>query len=125
MISVSTKGTFDKTIKYLNKAKEGIKLAPFHRYGRKGVEALSNATPVRTGLTASSWSYEIVQNGDEVQLIFNNSNLNKGVNVALIIQLGHGTRNGGYVQGIDYVNPAMQHIFTSLLDEIWKELKGS
>lgn len=95
------------------------------KYGRRGVEALSNATPVDTGLTASSWYYEI--NRDEqnqtVTLSFNNSNVvDDWCNVAIILQYGHGTRNGGYVEGVDYINPALQPIFNKIADEAWEEV---
>ncbi len=92
------------------------------RYGLRGVEALSAATPVRTGMTAISWSYDIVQNEDGYSIIWKNDNINKYVNIALILQYGHATRNGGYVQGIDYINPALKPIFDELAKAAWKEV---
>lgn len=94
------------------------------KYGRMGVQALKAATPVRTGKTASSWFYEIVKNQNETSIQWSNSNVNKGVNIAIIIQMGHGTRNGGYVVGRDYINPALAPIFDQMADEIFKEVSA-
>ena len=91
------------------------------KYGKMGVEALRNATPVDTGITASSWSYEIQNEGDRVSLSFFNTSENKGVYIAIILQYGHGTGTGGWVEGRDYINPAVQPIFDQIADELWKE----
>ena len=93
----------------------------FNKYGQKGVQALSSATPVDSGKTASSWNYEI----RGTSIYWTNDNINKGVNIAVILQYGHGTRNGGYVQGRDYINPAIRPIFDSMVDEIWKEVTSA
>lgn len=96
------------------------------KYGRIGVEALSSATPKNTGKTADSWHYEIVENGKHsVSIVWSNSNLNKGVNIALILQYGHGTRQGGYVQGIDYINPAVRPVFDDISQKAWEEVTRS
>ena len=124
MISVEHKGDFSRTINFLNEKKNAIHNLDLDKYGARGVEALSAATPELTGKTASSWYYEI--STDEYgnpSLEWRNSNVNKGVNIALIIQYGHGTKEGVYVQGIDYINPAMAPILDSLAKSIWKEVK--
>lgn len=95
------------------------------RYAQQGVEALSNATPIKTGKTAASWGYEIIQNKGSLSVVWINRNVNKGVNIAVILQLGHGTKNGGYVVGIDYINPALRPIFEQLANAAWKEVTSS
>ncbi len=94
------------------------------RYGQLGVEALSAATPLESGETASSWSFEIERGTNQTAIRWINSNTNQGVNIAIILQYGHGTNGGGYVEGIDYINPAMKPIFDSMADELWKEVAG-
>ena len=122
MIKIIQKGDFKKSITYMEKLKEAIRLNAFDKYGREGVSALSSATPVDSGKTASSWYYEITRENGSVSITFNNSNVNKGVPIAIILQLGHGTRNGGWVEGRDYINPAIQPIFDKLADEAWEEV---
>ena len=95
MITFRQKGDFSKLTSFLERAKEAIKLGDLDKYGREGVAALSSATPVRTGLTANSWYYEIERQNGSVSITFNNSNVNKGVPIAIILQYGNGTRNGG------------------------------
>lgn len=97
--------------------------AILHRYGKLGVQYLREATPKRTGATANAWSYKIEQGRGTYKLVFENSNTNKGVNIAVILQYGHGTRNGGYVQGIDYINPASQRVFEQMVRDLWAEVK--
>lgn len=92
------------------------------KFGQKGVAALQAATPKDTGKTADSWTYDIVQSGDRVSIVWSNTNVNDGVNIAVILQYGHGTGNGGYVEGIDYINPAMRSIFQNIADEAWREM---
>lgn len=123
MIHVEHKGNFDKTMNFLAKARK-FNLKSLDKYGKEGVQALSLATPKDTGLTAASWYYEIVNNGKAVEIHWLNSNIVDYVNIALILQYGHGTRNGGYVEGIDYINPAMRDIFNRMADSAWKELTG-
>lgn len=122
MITVTTKGDYKKLSSHLEKLKHVFKASKLDKYGQRGVQALTAATPKDTGKTASSWSYEVIQNGKETRLVFSNSHVNKGVNIAIILQLGHGTRRGGYVEGLDYINPSMRHVFTEMKDEIWKEV---
>ena len=124
-ITFRQKGDFSKLNSFLAKAKEKIKLSDLDRYGREGVSALASATPVDTGKTADSWSYEITRSGDRVSLSFNNSNIQNGVPIAIILQYGHATRNGGWVQGRDYINPAIRPIFDKIAEEAWKEVSKS
>ena len=122
LIYFSEKGNFNKITSFFEKLREGIHLGILNKYGRQGVDALRSSTPVDTGLTSDSWYYKILQRTDSVELAFYNSNVNDGVNIAIILQYGHGTKNGGYVQGVDYINPAMRSIFERIADEAWKEL---
>ena len=96
-----------------------------NRYGAAGVKALSAATPYDTGRTASSWNYEIEQDADGYTIYWSNSHFNKGVNIALILQYGHGTGTGGYVQGIDYINPSMSPIFDKIANDAWNEVRNA
>ena len=122
MIKVTQKGNFEKITTYLVRSKNEDILKNLDNFGRRGVEALRNATPVDTGLTAASWYYEITQQGNRTTLTFRNSNVNDYVNVAIILQYGHGTGTGGWVEGRDYINPAIQPIFDKIPDEVWKEV---
>lgn len=122
MISFRQKGDFSKLNRYFEKLKEAAKIGVLDKYGRAGVEALSSATPTRTGVTAASWSYKINRKNGGISLDFYNSNVNKGVPIAIIIQYGHGTGTGGWVEGIDYINPAIQPLFKKLADDAWKEV---
>ena len=120
MISFRHKGDFSKATSSLEKIKEAAKLGILDKYGRAGVAALSSATPLKSGKTASSWDYEIEHSASSSKIIFTNSNINKGVNIAIILQYGHGTGTGGWVQGRDYINLAIQPIFDQIADEAWK-----
>ena len=120
MIGFRHKGDFSKTTNFLKKAKNGLDMRSLDEYGRKGVEALKSATPVDTGLTASSWYYKIERSSTDVKLLFCNSNIQNGVPIAIILQLGHGTRHGGWVEGRDYINPAIQPIFDEISNNLWK-----
>lgn len=122
MIKFRQKGDFSKLTHYLEKVKEIVKLGDLDKYGREGVAALASATPVDTGLTASSWRYEIQHGNDSVSITFYNDNIQNGVPIAIILQYGHGTRNGGYVQGRDYINPAIKPIFDKITEDAWKEV---
>jgi len=122
MITFRQKGDFSKLNGYLERIKNVVKLGDLDRYGREGVEALSSATPKDSGLTASSWFYEITHDKESVSITFKNSNINKGVPIAIILQLGHGTRNGGWVEGRDYINPAIRPVFDKIADEAWEEV---
>ena len=122
MISFRHKGDFSKADRYLEKLRESVKLGVLDKYGRAGVAALSSATPVDTGLTANSWFYEIEHSSGSDKIVFNNSNNQNGVPIAIILQYGHGTGTGGWVQGRDYINPAIQPIFDQMTKEVWKEV---
>lgn len=115
-------GNFDKTNRFLKKLKEREFLKKLDEWGRMGVDALSSATPVDTGTTAASWSYEIHSSGNSTVIEWCNSNTNKGISIALLIQYGHGTASGGYVAGRDYINPAMKPVFDKIAEEAWKEV---
>lgn len=122
MINIRQKGDFSKLTKYLERVKEVVKIGELDKYGRQGVAALKSATPVDTGRTADSWYYKINRQNGKISIDFCNSNMNKGVSIAIILQYGHGTRNGGWVQGIDYINPAMKPIFEKIANDAWKEV---
>ena len=122
MIKFRQKGDFSKLTRYLEKVKEVVKLGDLDKYGRAGVAALASATPVDTGLTASSWYYEISNKNGYAMISFHNSNIQNGVPIAIILQYGHGTRNGGWVEGRDYINPAIRPIFDRIADDAWKEV---
>ena len=122
MITFRQKGDFSKLTSFLERAKEAVRIGDLDKYGREGVAALSSATPVRTGLTANSWYYEIEHQNGSVSITFNNSNVNKGVPIAIILQYGHGTGTGGWVEGRDYINPAIQPIFDNIAKDAWKEV---
>jgi len=122
MISFRQKGDFSKTDKFFKNLRSRSYLKLLNRYGREGVAALSSATPVDTGLTASSWYYKIEQTPTMTSLIFCNSNIQNGVPIAIILQYGHGTRNGGWVEGRDYINPTIQPIFDKLASDAWREV---
>ena len=110
--------------RYLERLKEVAKVGILNKYGREGVALLSAATPVDTGLTAKSWFYKIEdREHGGVSLSFYNSNIQKGIPIAIILQYGHGTGGGGYVEGIDYINPALRPLFEKIADEVWKEVK--
>lgn len=123
MISFKQKGDFSNLSRFLEKAKESIKIGDLDRYGREGVAALSLATPIDSGLTASSWYYKIERGNGSISISFHNSNIQNGVPIAIILQYGHGTRNGGWVEGRDYINPAIQPLFDKIADNAWKEVR--
>jgi len=125
MITFRHKGDFSKLTRFLEKAKEAVRLGDLDKYGREGVAALSSATPVDSGLTARSWYYKIENKNGSAAITFHNSNIQNGVPIAVILQYGHGTRNGGYVQGRDYINPAIQPIFDRIANEAWREVTKS
>ena len=122
MISFRQKGDFSKLTRFLERAKESVKIGDLDKYGREGVAALSSATPIDSGKTANSWSYEITNKNGSVTISFDNSNIQNGVPIAIILQYGHGTRNGGWVQGRDYINPAIQPVFDEIVDKAWREV---
>ena len=125
MVIVKQKGDFSKTEKFLNSISKKLYYRNLQKYAEQGVAALASATPIDSGTTANSWNYEIRQTKNSVSIYWTNSNVNKGVPIAVIIQYGHGTRNGGYVQGRDYINPAMRPIFDKIAENVWKEVISS
>ena len=125
MISFRQKGDFSKVTRFLERAKEAVHLGDRDKYGRAGVDALASATPVDSGLTASSWSYEITNRNGTARISFKNSNVQNGVPIAIILQYGHATGTGGWVEGRDYINPAIQPIFDQIANSAWKEVTGS
>lgn len=121
-ISFRHKGDFNKAKKYLNQVREAATVRILDRYGQQGVDALAAATPVRTGLAASSWYYEVEHGTDYHKIIFSNSDIEDGFPVAIMLQYGHGTGTGGWVEGIDYINPALKTLFNNIADAAWKEV---
>lgn len=125
MISITHKGDFSKTDKFLERLKRRDMFKRLDACCRDGVVALERATPVDTGKTAGSWSYEIRIGGDEVTIHWTNSNVVDGFNVAMGLQYGHGTGTGGYVRGTDYINPAMRPVFDKIAEDVWREVTKS
>lgn len=122
MIGFRQKGDFSKTTNFLSNLKKKISVDILDRYGRQGVAALSSATPVDTGLTANSWYYKIERDANSVKIVFCNSNIQNGIPIAIILQYGHGTGTGGWVEGRDYINPAIQPIFDKIANDAWREV---
>lgn len=122
MISIRHKGDYAKLTRYLEKLKSTARVSILDKYGKAGVEALSSATPVDTGLTAKSWYYKVESNKNSAAIKFCNSNVQNGIPIAIILQYGHGTGNGGWVEGRDYINPSIQPIFDKIVDDVWKEV---
>ena len=121
-VTTRKKGSITNTMNLFKRILSRSYLQDLERYGQLGVNALAVATPRRTGLTADSWRYKIEVNDRETKVVWTNSNTVDGVNVAILIQYGHGTRNGGYVEGIDFINPAIKPIFQGFADDIWREV---
>lgn len=124
MISIRQQGDFKNIEKFLKRDNKRL-VTIFENYGRKGVAALSAATPNDTGKTASSWNYEVKYDKEKIILYFTNSNVVKGVPIALILQYGHGTSNGGFVKGINYINPTLKPIFDDISSDIWREVTNA
>lgn len=122
MITFRQQGDFSKTTRYFERLKDAAKIGDLDKYGREGVSALESATPYDTGNTARSWYYEVTQGDGTVSITFSNSNVVSGVPIAIILQYGHGTRNGGYVHGRDYINPALRPIFDKIAKNAWEEV---
>ena len=122
MISFNHRGDFSKVTKFLERAKSAVHISSLDKYGHQGVSALAAATPVETGKTANSWYYQIENTKGSTTISFLNSNIQNGVPIAIILQYGHGTRNGGWVQGRDYINPAIQPLFDKIANEAWREV---
>lgn len=122
MITFRQKGDFSKLTRYLEKVKQKVNLGDLDKYGREGVAALKSATPVDSGLTADSWYYEIERTNSSTKIVFKNRNIQNGVPIAIILQYGHGTGNGGWVEGRDYIDPAIQPVFDRIVNDAWKEV---
>lgn len=122
MIRLKTNGDFVNTRRYFERVKQAARINVLEKYAQAGVNALVSATPKDSGMTASSWYYTIKRQNGKAVIEFCNSHVNKGVNIAIILQYGHGTGTGGYVAGRDYINPAIQPIFDKLVEDAWKEV---
>ena len=122
ILTYKTKGSFENTNKFFKKMSQKNIFKSLDKYGEEGVAALTASTPVDTGKTASSWRYEIRKTNSSISIVWKNSNIVDGVPIAVVLQYGHGTATGGYVQGVDYINPALQPIFERISKEIWKEV---
>lgn len=122
MIKIRQKGDFSKVTKYLNRLKDADRSKILDKYGQAGVAALASATPVETGKTANSWYYKVESKNGSHSINFYNSNIQNGVPIAVILQYGHGTRNGGWVEGRDYINPAIQPVFDQIVENAWREV---
>ena len=122
MISFRQKGDFSKLTSFLERAKNAIRLGDLDKYGREGVAALASATPVDSGETATSWYYEITNKNGIARISFFNKNIQNGVPIAIILQYGHATGTGGWVEGRDYINPAVRPIFDKIADTAWREV---
>lgn len=122
MISFRHKGDFSKLTRYLERAKNAVRMGSLDKYGEEGVAALMSATPIESGKTASSWYYKVENSGGTATIAFFNSNIQNGVPIAIILQYGHGTGTGGWVQGRDYINPAIRPLFDKIANEAWREV---
>jgi hypothetical protein len=123
MIKFKHKGDFSKTEKFFNSVLNRDYLNVLSGYGKEGVQILAEATPKRTGLTAASWTYEITQTSSgEISISFLNTNIQNGENIAIILDVGHGTKRGGWVKGRHYIDPAIQPVFDRMAEAAWKEV---
>jgi len=122
MITIRQKGNFENTSKFLHRSRHVLQQTNLEKYGEMGVAALRETTPKDTGKTADSWSYRIERKGNQVSIAFLNSNFNQNVPIAIIIQYGHATGTGGWVEGIDYINPAIRPLFNEIAENLWKEV---
>lgn len=125
LIRITSKGDFNRTFKFLKKMQTFEAKQILERYAQMGVSALASATPVDSGQTASCWGYEIEVSGEDATIYWTNTNQNKGVYIAVILQYGHGTGTGGYVQGRDYINPAIRPVFEKIAEEAWREVTSA
>lgn len=123
-LRITTYGNYSDTKSWLKQLKFDRLMKKLDSYGQDGVNALREATPKDTGYTSECWSYEIVESPGSIQIMWKNSNVVNGVPIAIILQYGHGTRNGGYVEGIDYINPAMKPVFDDIVNKIWEEINS-
>lgn len=124
MFSLSGSGGFDNAMKFLKRVSKGEAYRSLDKYAQQGVVALASATPKDSGVTANSWGYEVERTSTGYKINWTNKNVNQEVNIAIILQYGHGTGTGGYVSGRDYINPAIQPVFDKIAQEAWKEVTG-
>ncbi len=124
MITVSGSGSFHKTESFLNSMQRGDAFALLDSFGRAGVDALAAATPQDSGLTAASWVYEVERKRGRYSITWRNTNVHDGAVIAILIQYGHGTGTGGYIQGRDYINPAIQPLFDKIADAVWEQVRN-
>lgn len=122
MIKIKQSGNFNNIERFFKRAQKMDFFRNLEKYAREGVTALASATPVDSGKTAASWDYEIQKRHGKISIYWTNSNINNGVPIAVILQYGHGTNGGGYVQGRDYINPAIRPIFDKIAENAWKEV---
>lgn len=123
MLSFSAGGSTNNTDNFLKRIVHGDLYSGLESHAQRGVDALRAATPRESGFTADSWSFEIVESGGKVTIWWNNSNVISGFNVAIGLQYGHGTGTGGWVEGYDFINPALKPIFDEIADAVWKEVQ--
>jgi hypothetical protein len=123
MIEVKASGDFNQTEKFLAMMKQGEVFSILEQYGQIGRDALSAATPIDSGLTAESWTYEVINKKGVYEIIWRNTNLKNGIPVAILIQYGHATGTGGWVEGLDYVNPVIRPLFKQIADDVWERVK--
>jgi len=122
MITIESQGEWNLTRNWFDRMTKIDLALIMNQFGKEGVSALAAATPSRSGLTSKSWNYEVKRTGNNWKITWTNSNVNKGANIAVLIQYGHGTRNGGYVVGRDYINPAIRPVFDKIAQKAWKEV---
>ena len=122
MITIESQGEWKLTRNWFDRMTKLDLALIMNQFGKEGVSALAAATPSRSGLTSKSWNYEVTRKGNNWKITWTNSNVNKGANIAVLIQYGHGTRNGGYVVGRDYINPAIRPVFDKIAQKAWKEV---
>lgn len=125
MLYRTSEGSFAKTTRFLEFLQSGKMFNNLSSYGQRGVDALSSATPVETGETAGDWGYQIGHSHGQVAISWFNTHNEDGVNIAIIIQYGHGTGTGGWVQGRDFINPAMRPIFDKILEDVWRQVTNA
>lgn len=124
MIKISQHGSFKNTENFFKRSQKINIKNILEKYGKEGVSALTSATPLETGLTASSWDYEIHYKKGIYEIVWTNSNINDGIPIVILIQYGHSTKNGTFVKGKDFINPALKPVVNKLADEIWREVKS-
>lgn len=122
MITIESQGDWKLTRNWFDRMTKLDLALIMNQFGKEGVSALKAATPSRSGETAASWNYEVTRKGNNWKITWTNSHINKGANIAVLIQYGHGTRNGGYVVGRDYINPAIRPVFDKIAAKAWKEV---